>query len=487
MTSTKVIPPIKEHLNVKPTYPAIPINTNTEIKGITKFDNQADFQKHTEASRQNSGGDQQIQQMTLNRPPPYINNNTPTNHQRSHSQTTIQNYTKTIDYLKDQYKQTLDKLHTEVAQLKSENKKLNFKILVENEGGSENIIREQLNLSNRNSKTDYTNVKNDILLNETIKELKVKLKITEDSNQHLSSTVKNLNKKMNLLKKLSGQGYKVSSNHSNQSSITLSQDRSSKNLYMPTPPTASTHTIKLNSISGNAPVSSVSSTFRQNSVRNISNKNITSPRNLTNMQNQYNEILENKEKIITDLKNKNEFQNSKMEEMYEIIKHLENQVRNLENNQAYLQLAPSRSQIPIRHISNNRRKMSGALSSSGKNSSSNSSPCRKDSSDTSCVLRSTASKVRLAPRNQMTGSAGCDQHIAIHTSTSGTTTILPPLNRTNTNIINNHQDFDIQVDNIYSNAEQVEHNNKNGMPISTRSRIEINKINQQRLEKGDEN
>lgn len=93
-----------------------------------------------------------------------------------------------------------------------------------------------------------------------------------------------------------------------------------------------------------------------------------------------------------------------------------------------------------------------------------------------CVLRSTASKVKLVSRNNASNQATSlatnsilptpySSQIAIHTSTSGTSTILPPIG--NTGIIGN----------FINNIDRTE----NVLPISTKSRIEINKINQQRI------
>lgn len=117
-------------------------------------------------------------------------------------------YNKAIEYLKEQYKQTLDKLHNEVSDLKSENQKLNFRLLVENEGNIEDIINDSLSKPLKNmrlrSNTNIvnSNIPNDVLLNETIRDLKVKLRMSEDSNKHLNSTIRNLTKKLNLLKRL---------------------------------------------------------------------------------------------------------------------------------------------------------------------------------------------------------------------------------------------------------------------------------------------
>ena len=151
----------------------------------------------------------------------------------SKSTSQIKYYNKAIDYLKEQYNSTLEKLHQEVSDLKSENKKLNFQILVENEGGSASIVRETLadSLKEKGTKRslEKSNIANDVLLSETIKELKVKLKITEDSNQHLNSTIRNLNKKMNLLKKFGPVG---SSGVGREPPSELRL----KSLYLPNPP-----------------------------------------------------------------------------------------------------------------------------------------------------------------------------------------------------------------------------------------------------------
>lgn len=108
-----------------------------------------------------------------------------------------QHYQRCIEYLQDQHKQTLSKLHQEVQDLKHENKKLHFKILVEDEGGVASVVKQTLSIN-----TDKTNISSDILLQETIKDLKVKLKLSEDTLQHQTSTIKTLNKQLKLFKRV---------------------------------------------------------------------------------------------------------------------------------------------------------------------------------------------------------------------------------------------------------------------------------------------
>lgn len=106
-------------------------------------------------------------------------------------------YQKCIEYLQDQHRQTLTKLHQEVQDLKHENKKLNFKILVEDEGGVESVVKQTLSIN-----TDKTNISSSILLQETIKDLKVKLNLSEDSVQHQQATIRALNKQVKMLKRV---------------------------------------------------------------------------------------------------------------------------------------------------------------------------------------------------------------------------------------------------------------------------------------------
>lgn len=106
-------------------------------------------------------------------------------------------YQKCIEYLQEQHKQTLSQLHREVQDLKHENKKLHFKILVEDEGGAAAVVKQTLSIN-----TDKTNISSELLLQETIKDLKVKLKLSEDSMQHQGATIKNLNKQIKMYKRV---------------------------------------------------------------------------------------------------------------------------------------------------------------------------------------------------------------------------------------------------------------------------------------------
>ena len=115
-----------------------------------------------------------------------------------------QKYQKCIEYLQSQHEFTLSKLHQEVHDLKSENKKLNFKIHLESnnpDGGVQSIVRKTLG-SKSSSKHKFSE---ELLLQETIKDLQVKLELSEDTNQHLEKTIKNLNKNLKLLQNGSGE------------------------------------------------------------------------------------------------------------------------------------------------------------------------------------------------------------------------------------------------------------------------------------------
>ena len=108
-----------------------------------------------------------------------------------------QKYQRCIEYLQSQHEQTLTKLHQEVQHLKSENKRLNFKILVESndpDGGVQSIVKNTLGPKSNKSYSQ------ELLLQETIKDLQVKLNLSQDTNQHQEKTIKNLNKQMKLLK-----------------------------------------------------------------------------------------------------------------------------------------------------------------------------------------------------------------------------------------------------------------------------------------------
>lgn len=116
-------------------------------------------------------------------------------------------HNKAIEYLTSQYKLTLEQLHLEVARLKTENQRLNFKILVEDNGGVEKIVNESLS-ENRTLKNNIKlkratgcEISNERLLNETVRDLKIKLDISEDANKHLNSTIRNLKQKMSMMKR----------------------------------------------------------------------------------------------------------------------------------------------------------------------------------------------------------------------------------------------------------------------------------------------
>jgi len=97
--------------------------------------------------------------------------------------------------LQEQHKITLEKLHKEVHDLKQENKKLNFKILLENDGGAISIVKKHL------PKVSSKNSEEEIILKEAIKDLQVKLNIANDNSNHLKNTVKNLTKQLSLFKR----------------------------------------------------------------------------------------------------------------------------------------------------------------------------------------------------------------------------------------------------------------------------------------------
>lgn len=104
-------------------------------------------------------------------------------------------YSRCIEYLQEQHKITLEKLHKEVHDLKQENKKLNFKILLENDGGAMSIVKKHL------PKVSNKNAEEELILKEAIKDLQVKLNIANDNSNHLKNTVKNLTKQLSLFKR----------------------------------------------------------------------------------------------------------------------------------------------------------------------------------------------------------------------------------------------------------------------------------------------
>lgn len=104
-----------------------------------------------------------------------------------------QRYQKCIEYLQEQHEQVLSKLHQEVHDLKQDNKKLHFKILVENQGGAASIVKNTLG-----SQVLKSAISEELLLQETIKDLKVKLDLSQDTIQHHQQTIKNLNKQLKL-------------------------------------------------------------------------------------------------------------------------------------------------------------------------------------------------------------------------------------------------------------------------------------------------
>lgn len=104
-----------------------------------------------------------------------------------------QRYQKCIEYLQEQHEQVLSKLHQEVQDLKQENKKLHFKILVENQGGAASIVKNTLG-----NHVLKSTISEELLLQETIKDLKVKLDLSQDTIQHHQQTIKNLNKQLKM-------------------------------------------------------------------------------------------------------------------------------------------------------------------------------------------------------------------------------------------------------------------------------------------------
>lgn len=109
----------------------------------------------------------------------------------SDAQNTRNYYTSCIEFLQEQHKKTLKNLHLEVQKLKEENKRLNFKILVEDSGGLTDIIKTSINQQSHNSNINTNDI---LLLQETIKDLKVKIKILEDKLLHQNTTIKHLTK-----------------------------------------------------------------------------------------------------------------------------------------------------------------------------------------------------------------------------------------------------------------------------------------------------
>lgn len=104
-----------------------------------------------------------------------------------------QRYHRCIEYLQDQHEQVLAKLHQEVHDLKQDNKKLHFKILVENQGGAASIVKSTLG-----GHVMKSAISEELLLQETIKNLKVKLDLSQDTIHHHQQTIKNLNKQIKL-------------------------------------------------------------------------------------------------------------------------------------------------------------------------------------------------------------------------------------------------------------------------------------------------
>jgi len=105
-------------------------------------------------------------------------------------------YNRCLEYLQQQHQHTLTQLHKEVRDLKIENKKLNFRIIVEEQGGTKALIKQTLAVD-----ADSSNINQDILLQETIKDLKVKLDLAEDTAKHQQATIRNLNKQLKTLAK----------------------------------------------------------------------------------------------------------------------------------------------------------------------------------------------------------------------------------------------------------------------------------------------
>lgn len=114
-------------------------------------------------------------------------------------------YQRCIEYLQSQHEQTLTSLHQEVQELKSENKRLNFKIQVEsnNPDGVSSIVKNTLGAKVAINKT----ISQELLLQETIKDMQVKLNLSQDTNQHQEKTIKGLNKQMKMMSSGSGEIY----------------------------------------------------------------------------------------------------------------------------------------------------------------------------------------------------------------------------------------------------------------------------------------
>jgi hypothetical protein len=112
-------------------------------------------------------------------------------------------YQRCIEYLQSQHEQTLTSLHQEVQELKSENKRLNFKIQVEsnNQDGVSSIVKNTLGAKAAVNKT----ISKELILEETIKDMQVKLNLSQDTNQHQEKTIKALNKQMKTMSSGSGE------------------------------------------------------------------------------------------------------------------------------------------------------------------------------------------------------------------------------------------------------------------------------------------
>lgn len=209
-----------------------------------------------------------------------------------------------------------------------------------------------------------------------------------------------------------------------------------------------------------------------------------------------NEVLDEKERVIYELSRQNEMQMCKIEELTNLLEAYEAQEQrdNERGNGGRAQQNAGGNSATKSH-QNHTRQEAGANQTSSRHP-----PRDRSERAGSCVLKSTASKVKLFPKNNFqmgpisVHSQGFQGHghghdarhvhpnapaqpqqISVHTSSSGTSTILPPLNGNNNNIMTN------QLNITGSSQESALPVNVNVMPQSKKkTRIEINKLSQQR-------
>lgn len=251
MAFTTIIPPLKDVMSTQKTLQSLdethPINMS-DIKRFTRNSksNRTPIDHKLNNNPSNSPNNNPNNNPNSNCPEHNLpNDNLPNNSNKLFPKRTTsaqsmsslafskqqQKYQRCIEYLQSQHDQTLTSLHQEVQDLKSENKKLNFKMLLESnnpDGGVQSIIKNTLG-----AKVVNKTISQELLLQETIKDLQVKLDLSEDTNQHQEKTIKTLNKQMKMLKSSGLEIKKVSSprqQKSRSSSINLNQN------YRPSPP-----------------------------------------------------------------------------------------------------------------------------------------------------------------------------------------------------------------------------------------------------------